>query len=116
MVWAIFIAGYLSLRSRFPVRMSKVIAAVGATSFSIYLLHPTIFEFLAPLVPIDGGQPFWMDILATTLVSLPVVISISTATFFLIEKPFLRLRVRYLSPPALASHVELNQSSRTALT
>jgi peptidoglycan/LPS O-acetylase OafA/YrhL len=96
-VWAVFILGYLPFVERLPAPITSALAAIGGTSFSIYLLHMTVVAALLQTGPVAFGWGAGKDaFLNTLLFILPATLTISWLSFRMIEAPFLRLRVRYL--------------------
>jgi peptidoglycan/LPS O-acetylase OafA/YrhL len=83
-----------------PVALSAV-AAIGVNSYSIYLWHVPVREWGGRLLALIVGQP------GLTLPGLALYVAASLAAghvaFLLVERPFLRLRDRYVPPrsPAL---------------
>lgn len=102
--WAAFIIGYLRLAPRLPVMLSKVLVSVGEVSFSMYLLHVAVIAVVLRLGPPSFGLgPTGASFLNCLLFVLPGTIAVSWITFRLIERPFLSLRVRYLTGPGTSS-------------
>lgn len=81
--------------------MDKCLATLGTISFSIYVMHNLVIAALnarVPLLPVPVGLTG--QTLATgVIVVLPLVLIVSTATYLLIERPFLLLRRSYLVAP-----------------
>jgi len=98
-MWAAVVPCYLATAELLGPRVSRALTAFGVISYSVYLLHfPIIHLFVArrwwlPLV--EGPQR--NSIANTLLIILPVVTLVATATYHLVERPFLRLRTRYLA-------------------
>jgi peptidoglycan/LPS O-acetylase OafA/YrhL len=96
-VWAAFIVSYLSFGQAIPRMVSTVIAAVGAVSYSAYLLHPVVMEAVIQhqlWVRMAGRSD--LDAIVTTLVVVfPLVTALATLTYHVVEKPFMQLRPRY---------------------
>jgi peptidoglycan/LPS O-acetylase OafA/YrhL len=104
-LWALLIAGYVALVDASTARqgvLSRCAAAVGATSYSIYLWH---FPFIE-IQRTHGWVPRWLAhhelnaALVTTLTTLPVLLGFSFFSYHTVEKPFLALRKRYLADGA----------------
>jgi peptidoglycan/LPS O-acetylase OafA/YrhL len=97
-VWALFIGGYLTVADRLPAALSRALAAIGTVSYSIYLLH---FVVIGQLIahrwswqPTGNG---YVDALLTTAcVATPLILALSTLTYYVVERPFLSLRGPYL--------------------
>ncbi len=101
--WAIFVLGYLSMSRHFMPLIGRSLVALGAISYSIYLVHYVVLDFfmrrdLDTLLSL--GTPIGTALLNTGLLILPVVIAVSAVTFRGIEKPFLRRRRAYMKAPA----------------
>jgi peptidoglycan/LPS O-acetylase OafA/YrhL len=120
LVWAGVIAGYTIARP-FDLNGTRwwgsALAAVGLISFSIYILHwpmlnffrslyeyagPDLMAAVAQWVPSGGAQAVGSVktlggvALVITLVFLPLVLAVSALSYYCVERPFLRLRGRYL--------------------
>ncbi|WP_313461707.1 acyltransferase family protein [Pseudomonas nitroreducens] len=81
---------------------SNILCKVGECSFSIYLLHfPVVKYFSDPkFMGFASGRPFVETCVLVLFVVIPAVIVISFVTYRIIERPFLRRRVRYTSSVA----------------
>lgn len=94
-LWGWFIVSYLKIPFTINRHIDSLLCNLGAISFSMYLLHFPIGEALkASGLIYKNGMSF---IESTALIILPVVIVISTLTYNAIEKPFLSMKVKYLS-------------------
>lgn len=131
-VWALAILTYVAT-CRATNALSRATAKVGELSYSIYLLH-----FM--LIFVINSQQWWVTVpglsfkanaLLTTLVVLvPLVVACSMVTYYGVELPFLRMRMKYLLPAvqggesvasgdsvagaALEANVETRGTRRTA--
>ena len=92
-LWGFFIVGYLIFPYKMNFTLDKVLTSLGGISFSMYLLHTPIMYALR----ISGStSPYGGEfILAAVTMILPVVIMVSYLSYYVIEKPFLELRVKY---------------------
>jgi peptidoglycan/LPS O-acetylase OafA/YrhL len=96
-LWAVFILGYLQVAPSLPDRLSRGLAAIGEVSFSMYLLHVTVIAAVNTLGPLSFGlSPAGAAFVNGLLLVLPGTIAVSWVTFRAIERPFLKMRVRYL--------------------
>jgi peptidoglycan/LPS O-acetylase OafA/YrhL len=101
------VLAYLHLRWPLPVnealrragaQASGVLAWLGTISYSIYVWHFPVAMLHHRMgergwqIGFLGGQP-WLEFL---LVMLPAVIAVSALSYYVIERPFLALRSRYL--------------------
>jgi peptidoglycan/LPS O-acetylase OafA/YrhL len=116
-IWAAFVVGYLRVAERLPALVSKVLASIGEVSFSMYLLHVAIIAAVMKLGPLTFGLEPGAAIFANTVfLVLPLTVATSWVTYRIIERPFLRLRVRYLAPypgaEAPAAGVDPNRQTR----
>lgn len=99
-VWALAILIYVST-CRATNFISRGVAKLGELSYSIYLLH-----FIILTIMIEHGWFIQLSQLTSTanamlnVVALfvPAVLALSTITYNGVELPFLRMRVKYLSP------------------
>jgi peptidoglycan/LPS O-acetylase OafA/YrhL len=101
--YSAIIVGYLQLKV--PTRLGSVLAHLGTLSYSMYLAH---FHLVPFVVNVAGSWQIWPDEFAGRLVLvlfmlLPLVFMFSEATYWIIERPFLRMRVRYLSAPVVSA-------------
>ena len=103
-LWAAFILGYLQMAPSLPGPLSRGLAAVGEVSFSMYLLHVTVIAAVNKLGPLSFGLgPAGAAFINGLLLVLPGTIAVSWVTYRAIERPFLKMRVRYLGS---RSHAE----------
>jgi peptidoglycan/LPS O-acetylase OafA/YrhL len=83
----------LYLRSSLRLPFSDAFAWLGKISYSLYAWH-TIVCLMAVKLHLHFLPPYEFGLLAI----LPVTIALSTASYYLIERPFLDLRVKYTRP------------------
>jgi peptidoglycan/LPS O-acetylase OafA/YrhL len=99
-VWALFVVTYVStVRSRNLV--SRAGAKIGELSYSIYLLHYMMILIVSKqfwYVTVSGFTPVENALLTSVAVLLPLVLVSSAVTYYGVELPFLRMRVKYLVP------------------
>jgi peptidoglycan/LPS O-acetylase OafA/YrhL len=91
--------GYLSVSRHFPVWMGRGLVALGTVSYSIYLVHYVVLDFLLQRdwdVILRVPDPLVSAVLNITLLLLPLVLLISTFTYWLVERPFLVRRKTYM--------------------
>jgi peptidoglycan/LPS O-acetylase OafA/YrhL len=89
---------YLRLRIRLFRWMDLLLAWLGTLSYSLYLNHETVvgvcfnwaIKYKWPV-----GTPLQVSLYAL-LAAFPLLVAVSAATYYLIEKPFLGLRRSYL--------------------
>lgn len=96
-------------------RVSRFIAAIGAYSYSIYLLHPFVVFRMAK--GIDRHLVDLSDIyvtLAIAPIAFLFMVPLGFFGFHLIEKPFLRFRVKYLKDVYEATHAQSEPSKSDA--
>ncbi len=98
LIWSWFLLAYLQQANKLPRQFANKLAWMGSISFSIYVMHNLVLAALRKHIP----STFWSnDIILSTLLNgaaimLPIIILVSSATYYLIETPFLRLRRNYL--------------------
>jgi peptidoglycan/LPS O-acetylase OafA/YrhL len=101
-LWTALILGYISWTDRHdraPRLLARSFAAVGATSYSIYLWHFVLLQVQRG----QGWLPHWVAqpeqnaVLVVTLTSLPAISLLAALSYHVIEKPFLALRRRYVA-------------------
>ena len=97
LLWAAFVIGYVDAANAANGRWSRVVAGIGAISYSIYLVH---FIVIWMLVRYDLSFAFTghfaIDaLLETGLIALPLTLAVASLSYRFVELPFLRLRGRY---------------------
>lgn len=102
-LWAVVVAGYVSFAERsvdVHGRFSRLAAAVGATSYSIYLWHFLLLAIQRTKgwVPRLVADPDLNALLVLTFVTLPVVLLFAALSYHAIELPFMKLRKSYTQP------------------
>ena len=97
--WAVFSLCYLGAASWLPRFISRILAYIGELSFSIYVTHFLIISVLCRkewfFLPARDAQA--AALIYTTIVAVPIILAVSSLTYFTIEKPFLELRKSYLA-------------------
>ncbi|MBZ5578995.1 MAG: acyltransferase [Acidobacteriia bacterium] len=97
-VWTAFVAAYLGFVRYVPLILDIVLRFLGRISYSIYLVHAIVvwifarkgWYFTIPALSVSA------NIFLTAVVGvLPVVVLVSTLTYYTIEQPFLSMRKRY---------------------
>lgn len=83
--------------------LTNALSSLGAISFSIYLLH----DFMKNAIKAFGLESYFMTLVPKDIVSeavllmiplilhIPIILAISFLSFYLIERPFLDMRVKY---------------------
>lgn len=98
LMWASLIVLYLSADFKLNNKVNKIIAWFGAISFSVYLNHMFVIEFVYTLQSKFNWLPIhtWDICLNIFLIIMPITLLFSSLTYLLIEKPFLSLRKSYI--------------------
>jgi len=98
LVWASFIASYVSVLEQRRGLLARGIAAIGERSYSVYLLHFIIVTWVAfrAHIFIPVGNPVTGAVVTGALVVVPIATLAGFVSFAGIERPFLTLRGRYL--------------------
>jgi peptidoglycan/LPS O-acetylase OafA/YrhL len=98
-LFAGFIVSYIACHSRMHAVYKRVFSYLGLISFSLYLVHMPILMLFQKHNWIShiAGNIYW-DAMISGIYILPLVILVSTASYHLIEKPFMSYRVKYLNP------------------
>lgn len=97
-LWCGFIYSYILFPVRMPKYLDLSLSKLGMVSYSMYLLHQPI-GWPVVMSGIMGGLSSHR-LLAVTLVILPMVIAVSFLSFYVIERPFLMLKVKYFKEKA----------------
>lgn len=98
--WSGVILASVSSPYRMPVYLGRFTIIVANMSFSLYLIHSLVFQiigerkfYFTPLQSVYGNG------FINAFVAVPAIFALSYMTYWLIERPFMQLRVRYLGPP-----------------
>lgn len=99
-VWALFVGSFTHVFTHRRGLVMRASAAVGTTSFSIYLLHFVVVSRIASTSgwPLHWAGPVSSAFLTGVLLVVPVVLAVAFITYQSIERPFLALRLQYLDP------------------
>jgi peptidoglycan/LPS O-acetylase OafA/YrhL len=77
--------------------LSQPLVGLGTISYSIYLLHFLCIVELPRWFPFDpGGRPNLAAVVYALKYVLPAVLPMAALTYYVVERPFLKLRVSYL--------------------
>lgn len=98
--YGFLIASYLAWRVPIPKPVDRLLAWLGALSYSLYLNHPFVVESCFRLanrykIPLNNLEQYSAF---TFLAVLPALIACSALTYYVIELPFLRMRRSYTVP------------------
>ncbi|WLS77199.1 acyltransferase [Erwinia pyri] len=96
--WSFITYCYVTLNLSINKSIDSTLSYLGGLSFSMYLLHIPLSKFIYSTFMTYPTNSF------TTLVNgviylIPLTILVSIATYSLIEKPFLEMRVKYIEGP-----------------
>lgn len=112
--WSGVIATYVSCSAQFPRWLSRMLAAGGALSYSLYVWHfyfcVVLYRTTVPLLlnkshgvtwvtPLQDwllAHPFFSSIAVPLFVVFPVTLLVSIVTYNFVEVPFFSLRQRYI--------------------
>ncbi len=102
-MWATFLLTYLEAAKRLPAMVSQSLQWLGSISYSIFMLHVGIIWLVGRRHwYFRTGLGLYEDVVINFVVLvLPLLLLLSSLTYMAIEKPFLDLRKRYVSDPAL---------------
>lgn len=92
--WGTVAVCYLTIKLPNIFLLNKVLSYLGMISFSMYLFHLPVGIMLNQIFHLNGPDILSISILQSFF-RLPVIIFFSFCTFFIIEKPFMELRVKY---------------------
>lgn len=99
--WVPLLLAYTCYAERLPGWLGKPLAAFGTISYSIYLLHNACITALPqlwyPQLSADPNSQALLYVLCGVL--LPLIV-LSALSYYVVERPFLALRVSYLRPTA----------------
>jgi peptidoglycan/LPS O-acetylase OafA/YrhL len=95
--WACFIIAYVGFAQRHAGKWSLVIEHVGSWSYSIYLLHFPLLVAMPHLVPVLASDtPDQASQEYAWTVVIPVLLPLAALSYYVVERPFLQMRVKYL--------------------
>jgi len=94
MLWALIIYAYLAAKTSINAKVDAILSYLGGLSFSMYLLHLPVYYVLQKKGLVIDPSPY-LHIAKVILIILPITIIASSITYSFIEKPFLKLRVKY---------------------
>jgi len=106
-------AAYLGTVSLLPRALDKAAAWLGTLSYSLYLNHPWAIEIgmkVLKALKVDMTN-FWTAMTLGFAAVFPILLIMSIGTYYLIEKPFLEMRKKYLKPIAKMEPEESQFSS-----
>lgn len=98
--YGLITAAYMGTIQLLPRALDKGVAWLGMLSYSLYLNHPWAIEIgmkVLKIFHIDMGN-FWTALSLGMVTVFPILLIMSVGTYYLIEKPFLMLRTKYLKP------------------
>lgn len=97
-LWGVFILAYISLSRHWPALIDRALRQIGVVSYSIYLGHFVLIDFLINhqfLLPWFSDRPVISAGVTTLIVVMPATLCIAVMLYTLIEKPFLLMRKSY---------------------
>ncbi|MEO5723646.1 MAG: acyltransferase [Ilumatobacteraceae bacterium] len=97
LLWGSLVWAYLQASARWTGRVGRTAAWSGVISYSAYLLHYALVVLIAKHTPHLADDPLRNALLVTALVIIPATAALSTLTYLVIERPFMQMRVRYLT-------------------
>lgn len=92
-LWCLLIISFINFPFSCPL-LEKVMAKFGEVSYSMYLLHLLVILNLSDIKLLS--DPFMNAFLISWVIILPATLALSFLTYYLIEKPFLGFRKKYL--------------------
>ncbi|OAB33859.1 hypothetical protein PGLA_23335 [Paenibacillus glacialis] len=98
LMWAFFLISYILIFNHYSSYLSRLVSKLGELSFSMYLIHSIVIQALINkgLFFTFSTSPFKNAILTSLIIVIPITIIISFITYNTIEKPFLKMRGKYL--------------------
>jgi peptidoglycan/LPS O-acetylase OafA/YrhL len=105
LIFAALIASFVVISPLGKSRLSRWAVEVGVISYSVYILHWCLERLFWKVMAGFGlipAEPGLAALLLFSLALLPAVLAISWLSYNVVEKPFLDMRRRYISPPKTA--------------
>lgn len=99
LLWGGIVLSYVNLKIRIPGVVDQLLAWLGRLSFSLYVMHNLVVFFILKQVgslPFRPGHDVFNAVATSLFVVLPLTIAVAALTYYLIERPFLSLRGRYV--------------------
>ncbi|WP_333901524.1 acyltransferase [Enterobacter wuhouensis] len=95
LICGLLIYGYITIPSTFNKKLDSALSFLGSLTFSMYLTHLAVSKMLYGTILDVTNSPFENVFNAIAFV-IPATILVSILTYYYIEKPFLKMRVKYL--------------------
>ncbi|MCB0980997.1 MAG: acyltransferase [Acidimicrobiaceae bacterium] len=96
-LWAAVVLGWVAATKGLGHRLARWLTFPGLISYSVYLLHYPVVAAVRGRGWTLVDPPVANALLLTVLVVVPVVAALATLCYLVVERPFMELRVRYLS-------------------
>ena len=98
--WAAFMLAYTHMFTKNTGAVAKAMTFLGERSYSFYLLHLVVWFYFYRngLLIWPFESPLYNSFINSAIIVLPSALAVSSVTYALIERPFLRLRVKYIKP------------------
>jgi peptidoglycan/LPS O-acetylase OafA/YrhL len=112
LIWGLLVASYVQLDDR-VTRPLRPLRWVGLVSYSVYLIHYPVVSIFAnnKWLITFGADPINSAALNTLLVILPVVLAVSVLSYWLIERPAMRLRGTYTAATEARPATRVDQAA-----
>lgn len=92
--WGMITICYLNAPLPDIKTINKSLSHLGMTSFSIYLLHLPIGEMVNIIFNLNNPTTVSGSLIQSAI-RIPIIVAISFFSFYIIEKPFMGMRVKY---------------------
>ncbi|MEB5973216.1 acyltransferase [Pantoea dispersa] len=92
--WGLVAVCYLNASLPDIKPINTALSYLGMTSFSMYLLHLPLGRMVNSVIGFSNATTV-SGSLAESAVRIPIIVAISFFTFYMIEKPFMGMRVKY---------------------
>lgn len=97
LLFGAMIVGYERMTVTIPGVLDRSLARIGEVSYSIYLVQFIVYPTIGKYCGLLGFEMANFTVaMALAVLTFPIIILVSMATFELIEKPFLRWRGAYV--------------------
>jgi peptidoglycan/LPS O-acetylase OafA/YrhL len=98
-LWALFVLAYVVATQGWAGRAARWLALPGVVSYSAYLLHYPLVRLVADRHWHLMGSELTNGAVSTLVLVLPATFALATLGYLVIERPFMQMRVRYLTTP-----------------
>jgi peptidoglycan/LPS O-acetylase OafA/YrhL len=94
LVWGFLALAYLEQKWSMHRALDKTLSYLGSISFSLYVWHFPVFAALNKVPEVYVSSLWFVNFL---FVAMPLIVGLSSLSYFIIEKPFFAIRKVYVT-------------------